>query len=151
MGIFNLFKGGEQVKKAGEGVEKALGGLSNLVDTAFTSKEEKLEWQSKINDIRTSFEKFLEQSVTDRLISDNQQDSWLPKNIRPLTLAFFSLVIVVCALIDVVQRSACLTPPDNCARIATPNCYVVPSVKLCGVIPIGSYIATGKNIFKNTD
>ena len=69
--------------------------IANLVDEVVTSKEEKLQIKAaiKIKEIefkqeQDELELKFEQELTQRHASDMTSDSWLSKNIRPLTLIF---------------------------------------------------------------
>ena len=67
----------------------------------------------------------VEQELTKRWISDNQSQDWLPRNIRPLTVANFTL------LIDIVILSSMWGKPLGEAYL--------PLLMTMGVTVIGGY------------
>ena len=81
---------------AGELV-KSVGGV---IDNLTTSKEEKLEAESKIQDLIANHEVEMEKNITERWKMDMQSDSWLSKNIRPLVLVFLVVSTVLMIFID---------------------------------------------------
>ena len=62
--------------------------VGSVVDDLTTTKEEKLEAKRKLEDLLLNFEKSLQIEVSKRWEQDMNSDSWLSKNIRPLTLIF---------------------------------------------------------------
>ena len=81
-----------------EVVDSVTGGLDNL----FTSDEERLVLANKKDEIKSvlktkltemevKVETFIQQNLTERHRVDMASDSWMSKNIRPLTLLFISL------------------------------------------------------------
>lgn len=66
------------------GISAILGSVSGLVDKVVTNKAEKEKLKIE-----------LEKELTRRLIIDSQSDSWLSRNIRPLTLLIIVLSFVV--------------------------------------------------------
>ena len=75
--LTNLFSGG-----AGDLI-KSVGGV---VDNLHTSKEEKLEAERKIKELIANYEIEMEKNITSRWEADLKSDSWLSKNVRPMTL-----------------------------------------------------------------
>lgn len=77
------------------GISKTIDSFGKAIDDNVTSDEERLTLRNELarikgdidNQVR-DFEKSMEGEITRRLESDNQSDSWLTKNIRPLTLIF---------------------------------------------------------------
>jgi hypothetical protein len=63
--------------------------VGGVIDDLHTSKEEKLEAEQKIKEIILSHEAKLQEEVTNRWEADMASDSWLSKNVRPLTLMVF--------------------------------------------------------------
>lgn len=61
---------------------------AKLVDDLHTSDEEKLEAKQKLEQMLSSFAAAYDAEVTARHAADMKSDSWLSKNIRPLSLAF---------------------------------------------------------------
>ena len=85
---------------AGDLIKNVGGVLDNLT----TTKEEKLEAERKIKDMIMGYEAEMQKQVTERWKFDMNSDSWLSKNIRPLTLIFlvisFSLgTVAVCVVV----------------------------------------------------
>ena len=87
-----IFSGG-----VSEVVDSVTGGLDNL----FTSDEERLilankkeeiksVLKTKLTEMEVKVETYIQQNLTERHKGDMQSDSWLSKNIRPLTLSFIS-------------------------------------------------------------
>ena len=64
---------------------KSVGGV---VDNLTTSKEEKLEAERKIKELIANYEDEMEKNITSRWEADLKSDSWLSKNVRPMTLIF---------------------------------------------------------------
>jgi hypothetical protein len=69
--------------------------VGEVLDNLTTTKEEKLEAQRLITEILEKADKEAQEQVTKRWESDMQSDSFLSKNIRPLTVIF-----TVCAFFD---------------------------------------------------
>ena len=85
----SIFNGGEIVKDV-------LDGADNL----FTSDEERLQWETKKLEIKAKieaklleFEDQLNTHLDERQKLDMQSDSWLSKNIRPISLIHFVVVL----------------------------------------------------------
>jgi len=66
---------------------KSVGGV---IDDLHTSKEEKLEAEKQIKDMIMGYEAEMQKQVTERWKLDMNSDSWLSKNIRPLSFSVFS-------------------------------------------------------------
>ena len=62
--------------------------ITKLIDDLHTSDTEKAEAKAKVLALLTEADKSLDQEVTARHKNDMMSDSWLSKNIRPLTLSF---------------------------------------------------------------
>ncbi len=77
-----------------------VGEVGNVVDNLTTTQEEKLEAKKKIKEITLSFEAELQKEVSKRWEQDMNSDSWLSKNIRPLTLIFLVLCTIILIFID---------------------------------------------------
>ena len=86
-----LFSGG-----ASELVEGVGGGLDNLI----TSKDEKLEAKRKVKELIANYEVEMEKNITSRWEADLRSDSWLSKNVRPLTLVFLIVCTMLLIFID---------------------------------------------------
>jgi hypothetical protein len=77
-----------------------VGEVSNVVDDLTTTEEEKLEAKRKIKEITLNFEAELQKEVSKRWEQDMNSDSWLSKNIRPLTLIFLVFCTIILIFID---------------------------------------------------
>ena len=77
-----------------------VGEVGNVVDNLTTTQEDKLEAKRKIKEITLSFEAELQKEVSKRWEQDMNSDSWLSKNIRPLTLIFLVFSTVLLIFID---------------------------------------------------
>ena len=87
----NLFSGG-----AAELVK----GVDGVIDNLHTSKEEKLEAERKIKELMANYEIEMEKNITSRWEADLKSDSWLSKNVRPLTLVFLIVCTMLLIFID---------------------------------------------------
>ena len=81
----------------GGGIIKQVG---DVLDNLTTSKEEKLEAQQKITEVLMQAEAKAQEQVSRRWEADMKSDNWLSKNIRPLALAFLTLILVVLSFLD---------------------------------------------------
>lgn len=86
MGIFDFLTGG---------ANKVIDSVGKIIDNVSTTDEEKLklktEIQNRINEFTLEIlekQNNYEHELTERLKADTGSDSWLAKNIRPLTLIF---------------------------------------------------------------
>jgi len=77
-----------------------VGEVGNVVDDLTTTEEEKLEAKRKIKEITLNFEAELQKEVSKRWEQDMNSDSWLSKNIRPLTLIFLVFCTIILIFID---------------------------------------------------
>ena len=77
-----------------------LGKADTIVDEVITSKEEKMQLKNELQKIIQEQEALIEQEVTKRWESDNLQSSWLPRNIRPLVLAWLVVSTTLLIFID---------------------------------------------------
>ena len=81
---------------AGDLVKNVGGVLDNLT----TSKEEKLEAERKIKELIANYEVEMEKNITARWEADLKSDSWLSKNVRPMTLIFLIVCTMLLIFID---------------------------------------------------
>jgi len=81
----------------GGGVIKQVG---DVLDNLTTSKEEKLAARQKIEEVLMQAEAQAQEQVSRRWEADMKSDNWLSKNIRPLALAFLTLILVVLSFLD---------------------------------------------------
>ena len=89
--LTKIFSGG-----AGELVKSVGGVLDNLT----TSKEEKLEAERKVKELIANYEIEMEKNITSRWEADLKSDSWLSKNVRPMTLIFLIVCTMLLIFID---------------------------------------------------
>ena len=82
------------------GTKDLVEGVGNVIDDLHTSKEEKLAAEQKIKELVASYQTSLEKEISTRWDSDMKSDSWLSKNIRPMTLAFLVISTVLMIFID---------------------------------------------------
>ena len=82
------------------GASDLVSSVGSVVDDLVTTDEEKLEAKHKIENMIRSYESEMQKQITERWKVDMQSDSWLSKNIRPLTLMFLVLSTVLMIFID---------------------------------------------------
>ena len=82
------------------GATELVKGVGGVIDNLHTSKEEKLEAEKKIKDMIMGYEAEMQKQITERWGMDMKSDSWLSKNIRPMTLAFLVISTVLMIFID---------------------------------------------------
>ena len=75
-------------------------GVGGVLDDLTTSKEEKLEAERKIKELIANYEVEMEKNITARWEADLKSDSWLSKNVRPLTLIFLIVCTMLLIFID---------------------------------------------------
>jgi len=75
-------------------------GVGGVLDNLTTSKEEKLEAQRKVKELIANYEVEMEKNITSRWEADLKSDSWLSKNVRPLTLVFLIVCTMLLIFID---------------------------------------------------
>tara|TARA_R110000744_G_scaffold183304_1_gene302575 strand:- start:106 stop:498 length:393 start_codon:yes stop_codon:yes gene_type:complete len=76
---------------------KSVGGV---IDNLHTSKEEKLAAELKVKEIIAKYEVDMEKQISSRWDADMKSDSWLSKNVRPMTLMFLVISTVLLIFID---------------------------------------------------
>ena len=82
------------------GAKDLVEGVGGVIDDLHTSKEEKLEAEKKIKELISNYEVEMEKQITDRWKSDMNSDSWLSKNVRPMTLVFLVISTMLMIFID---------------------------------------------------
>ena len=80
--------------------EKLINPVTSLVDDLTTTEEEKAQAKEKLQVIANQFDIELNKAISERWKADMNSDSWLSKNIRPLTLAFLIVSTVLLVFID---------------------------------------------------
>jgi len=76
-----------------------IGNASEIIDEVVTTKEEKLALKNKMQEILANAEANAQQQVTRRWEADAKA-GWLPANIRPMTLAFLTMIFVLISFFD---------------------------------------------------
>ena len=74
--------------------------VGGVLDNLTTSKEEKLEAERKIKELIANYEIEMEKNITARWEADLKSDSWLSKNVRPMTLIFLIVCTMLLIFID---------------------------------------------------
>ena len=74
--------------------------VGGVIDEFHTSKEEKLEAERKIKELVANYEVEMEKNITSRWEADLKSDSWLSKNVSPLTLVFLIVCTMLLIFID---------------------------------------------------
>ena len=82
------------------GASELVKSVGGVLDNLTTTKEEKLAAEQKIKDMIMGYEAEMQKQVTERWKLDMNSDSWLSKNIRPLTLIFLVISTVLIIFID---------------------------------------------------
>ena len=83
---------------------KILGGdvlknVNNIVDELHSSPVEKKELKIKLKEVLAKAESNAQEQVTRRWEADSKA-GWLPANIRPITLAFLTMIFVIISFFD---------------------------------------------------
>ncbi len=87
--LTKIFGGSDLVKEVGK-----------IADDLITSKEEKIILKQQIEAKILEHESNMQNQISERWKADMNSDSWLSKNIRPLTLAFLLFALTIFTLID---------------------------------------------------
>ena len=74
--------------------------VGGVIDNLHTSGEEKLEAERKIKELIANYEVEMEKNITSRWEADLKSDSWLSKNVRPMTLIFLIVCTMLLIFID---------------------------------------------------
>ena len=74
--------------------------VGGVIDNLTTSKEEKLEAERKVKELIANYEIEMENNITSRWEADLKSDSWLSKNVRPMTLIFLIVRTILLIFID---------------------------------------------------
>ena len=82
------------------GATELVEGVGGVLDNLITSKDEKLEAKRKIKELVANYEVEMEKNITCRWEADLKSDSWLSKNVRPLTLVFLIVCTMLLIFID---------------------------------------------------
>jgi hypothetical protein len=82
------------------GATALVGSVGKVIDDLTTSKEEKLEAERKVKELIANYEIEMEKNITARWEVDLKSDSWLSKNVRPMTLIFLIVCTMLLIFID---------------------------------------------------
>ena len=82
------------------GAAELVKGVGGVIDNLHTSNEEKLEAERKIKELIANYEIEMEKNITSRWEADLKSDSWLSKNVRPMTLIFLIVCTMLLIFID---------------------------------------------------
>ena len=82
------------------GAGELVKGVGGVIDNLHTSKEEKMKLKNELKSMILNSEAELQKNVTDRWKSDMASDSWLSKNVRPMTLMFVLVCTMLLIFID---------------------------------------------------
>mgnify|MGYP003131667440 FL=1 len=88
MSFFNKILGGDFMKS-----------VSNIVDNVVTTDEERMQLKANLKEIVAKAEANAQEQVTRRWEADAKA-GWLPANIRPMTLAFLTMIFVLISFFD---------------------------------------------------
>tara|TARA_A100001515_G_C4522339_1_gene193963 strand:+ start:152 stop:541 length:390 start_codon:yes stop_codon:yes gene_type:complete len=81
-------------------LNKLVGDAGDIIDNVVTTKEEKMKLKNEMKKMLLDSENDLQKNVTDRWTADMKSDSWLSKNVRPMTLIFVLVCTMLLIFID---------------------------------------------------
>lgn len=81
-------------------LNKLVGDAGSIIDNVVTTKEEKMKLKNEMKKMLLDSENDLQKNVTDRWNADMKSDSWLSKNVRPMTLIFVLVCTMLLIFID---------------------------------------------------
>ena len=82
------------------GATELIKGVGGVIDNLTTTEEERLTAEEKIKDMILGYESEMQRQVSERWKSDMNSDSWLSKNVRPVTLIFLIICTMLLIFID---------------------------------------------------
>ena len=82
------------------GANELVKSVGGIIDNLSTTEEEKLTAEEKIKDMILGYEGEMQRQVSERWKSDMNSDSWLSKNVRPMTLIFLIICTMLLIFID---------------------------------------------------
>ena len=85
---------------SGGGAKDLVKEVGGVIDDLHTSEEERLAAEQKIKEIIANYEVEMEKNITSRWEADLKSDSWLSKNVRPMTLIFLIVCTMLLIFID---------------------------------------------------
>ena len=75
-----------------------IGEVRKLIDKVVTTKAEKQQLLNELTEIEVRYKAEAEKQLTERLKADMASDNFLSKNIRPFSLLFFMLLMLIMVL-----------------------------------------------------
>ena len=82
------------------GASKLVESVGGVLDNVITTEEEKEEAKRKLKEVILRHEAEIEKNITDRWSADMNSDSFLSKNVRPMTLIFLVVSTILMIFID---------------------------------------------------
>ncbi|MEO9475867.1 MAG: 3TM-type holin [Cyclobacteriaceae bacterium] len=82
------------------GASELIGKVGEVVDNLVTSKEEREKLKQEMTGLVNEYHAKAQEELTNRLKIDMASDSWLSKNIRPLTLVFILVTYTLFSVTD---------------------------------------------------
>lgn len=76
-------------------IKNLVGNASTILDEVITTDEERAEAKQKLKELILNHQVKMENEITQRHANDMNSDSWLSKNVRPMTLIF----VIVCTML----------------------------------------------------
>ena len=93
---------GREIKQASEGVSAVFDSIGGMIDSTFTSQEEKDAALQKLKEAENEITSILVNAATERHKTDMQSDNFMSKNVRPFTLAFILFMLVLLYLMKAI-------------------------------------------------
>tara|TARA_Y100001938_G_scaffold137869_1_gene202651 strand:- start:378 stop:770 length:393 start_codon:yes stop_codon:yes gene_type:complete len=82
------------------GATELVKGVGGVIDDLTTTYEERAEAKLKIEEMAANLDIQMQKEVSARWSQDMNSDSWLSKNVRPLTLVFLTFIFVILSFFD---------------------------------------------------
>jgi hypothetical protein len=82
------------------GATELVKGVGGVIDDLTTTDEERAEAKLKIEEMAANLDIEMQKEVSARWSQDMNSDSWLSKNVRPLTLVFLTFIFVILSFFD---------------------------------------------------
>jgi hypothetical protein len=82
------------------GATELVKGVGGVIDDLTTTDEERAEAKLKIEEMAANLDIQMQKEVSARWSQDMNSDSWLSKNVRPLTLVFLTFIFVILSFFD---------------------------------------------------
>lgn len=116
------------------GAAKVIDSLGSAIDKVVTSDQERMELKNKLEMEMNNFRSdqmaamaAYDREITKRHVSDMKADSWLSKNIRPMTLAFMTVTVMGLAWATIFklepEQAILVTPWTNLFSILLGTIY----------------------------